>query len=90
MLLEGAARYAGLLLAPAEGFGQAFFCPSGQKKRFLYYFGPHFCDFLKKIKHAIFFFFLSSNFKKIQKKYFFVEKTAKKNSKHIPKNLKKP
>ena len=29
LLLQGdTARYAGLLLAPAEGFGQGFFCPS--------------------------------------------------------------
>ena len=35
-LLEGTARYAGLLLAPAEGFGRArgFFCPSGKKRAF--------------------------------------------------------
>ena len=28
------ARYAGLLLAPAEGFGQGFFCPSGKKSAY--------------------------------------------------------
>ena len=28
----GTARYAGLLLAPAESFGQGFFCPSAKKK----------------------------------------------------------
>ena len=40
--LEGAARYAGLLLAPAEGFGlrprpsaNSFFCPSGKKNLFM-------------------------------------------------------
>ena len=27
--LEGTTRYAGLLLGPAEGFGQGFFCLSG-------------------------------------------------------------
>ena len=34
MTLEDTARYAGLLLAPAEGFGggPGFFCPSGKKK----------------------------------------------------------
>ena len=32
LLLEGTARYAGLLLAPAEGFGRGFFCPSGKKR----------------------------------------------------------
>ena len=31
--LEGAALYAGLLLAPAEGFGQGVFLPFGQKKK---------------------------------------------------------
>ena len=33
-VLEGTARYAGFLLAPAEGSGrgQGFLCPSGQKK----------------------------------------------------------
>ena len=32
-VLEDTARYVGLLLAPAEGFGggQGFFCPSGKK-----------------------------------------------------------
>ena len=42
LLLEGAARYAGLLLAPAEGFGlrprpsaDSFFCPSGKKNLFM-------------------------------------------------------
>ena len=37
-LLEGAARYAGLLLAPAEGCGLRpipFFCPSGKKNLFM-------------------------------------------------------
>ena len=35
--LEGAARYAGLLLAPVEGFGRGrFFCPSGKQKRAFY------------------------------------------------------
>ena len=32
--LEGTARYAGLLLAPAEGFGRDFFCPSGKERAF--------------------------------------------------------
>ena len=31
-LLEGVARYAGQLLAPADGFDQGFFCPSSKKK----------------------------------------------------------
>ena len=29
--LEDTARYTGLLLAPAEGFGHGLFCPSGKK-----------------------------------------------------------
>ena len=34
--LEGTARYAGLLLAPVDGFdrGQGFFCPSDKKRAF--------------------------------------------------------
>ena len=39
-LLEGAARYAGLLLAPAEGFGQGLFF-AGKKKRFFISFVAH-------------------------------------------------
>ena len=40
--LEGTARYAGLLLAPAEGFGlrPRLFLPFGQKKSLLCCFGP--------------------------------------------------
>ena len=40
--LEDTARYAGLLLAPAEGFGlwPTLFLPFGQKKSFLCCFGP--------------------------------------------------
>ena len=30
--LEDTARYTGLLLALAEGFGQGFICPSGKKR----------------------------------------------------------
>ena len=42
LLLEGTARYAGLLLAPAEGFGlrPRLFWPFGQKKSLLCCFGP--------------------------------------------------
>ena len=43
--LEDTARYAGLLLAPAEGFGRGFFCPSG-KKRAYYAVLAHFWHFL--------------------------------------------
>ena len=34
MLLEDAARYAGLLLAPAEGFGQGFFALRAKKRAY--------------------------------------------------------
>ena len=46
-VLEGAAHYAGLLLAPAEGFGlrPRLFLPFGQKKSFLYYFGQNVGNF---------------------------------------------
>ena len=39
--LDGTARYAGLFLAPAEGFGlrPRLFLPFGQKKILLYCFG---------------------------------------------------
>ena len=42
VVLEDTANYAGLLLAPAEGFGirPRLFCPSGKKESLLYSFGP--------------------------------------------------
>ena len=43
--LEGAARYAGLLLAPAEGFGRGLLLPFGQKKIFLCLFWPKIGNF---------------------------------------------
>ena len=45
LILEDTARYAGLLLAPVEGFGRGFFCPSG-KKRAYYAVLAHFWQFL--------------------------------------------
>ena len=45
IVLEDTARYAGLLLAPPEGFGRGFFCPSG-KKRAYYAVLAHFWHFL--------------------------------------------
>ena len=44
VILEGAARCAGLLLAPAEGFGlrPRPILPFGQKKNFYVCFGPNF------------------------------------------------
>ena len=46
-LLEGTVRYAGLLLAPAEGCGirPRFFYPSGQKRAFYAVFDFFFCHF---------------------------------------------
>ena len=38
--LEDTAHYAGLLLVPAEGFGQAFFVPWGPKRSIMLFFGP--------------------------------------------------
>ena len=43
--LEDTARYTGLLIAPAEGFGQGFCCPSGKKKSY-YAVLAHFWQFL--------------------------------------------
>ena len=37
-ILQDTARYAGLLLAPVEGFGQGLFLPFGQKKELLMLF----------------------------------------------------
>ena len=36
--LEDTACYAGFQLAPAEGFSQALFCPSGKKELFMLLF----------------------------------------------------
>ena len=72
-LLEGTARYAGLLLAPAEGFGHCprFFCPWGNRRAFnavCAYFGP--------------FLVFSSNLHK-------VSKTVNKKNPKIPKTERK-
>ena len=40
--LEDTARYAGLILDPAEGFGPCFFCPSGKKRELIMLFWPIF------------------------------------------------
>ena len=63
------ARYAGLLLAPAEGFGRGIFCPSGKKRAF-YALMAHFWQFWCPVVTVLTF---TSNFernqqKKIQKK----------------------
>ena len=68
-ILEGTARYAGLLLATAEGFGrgQGFFCPSGKKRAFnavCVYFRP----FLVFSSNLVTFSSNLSNFEKNLKK----------------------
>ena len=50
-ILKGGARYAGLLLAPAEGFGQGLFVrPSAKKSAFNISFVPNFGHFWWKSK----------------------------------------
>ena len=44
--LEDTAHYAGLLLAPAKGFGLGFFCLSGKKESLLCCFGPFLAIFV--------------------------------------------
>ena len=64
-LLEGAAHYAGLLLAPAEGFGlwpMPFFCPTGNKKSFHVCFGPNFGNFWWSVVTSVTFSSYLSNF----------------------------
>ena len=43
--LEDTAPYADLLIAAVEGFGQGFFCPSGNKRAY-YAVSAHFRPFL--------------------------------------------
>ena len=67
-ILEGVARYAGLLLAPAEGFGRGRFLQFGQKKRAFYIcFGPDFGHFWWSVVTSVTFSSNLSNLKKIQK-----------------------
>ena len=70
--LEDTARYAGLLLAPAEGFGRHFFFPSGKKKSLLCCFGPFLAIFGVLVT-------FSSNISKNTKK----SKQIQKNSKNL-------
>ena len=79
--LEGTARYAGLLLAPVEGFGRGFFCPSS-KKRAYYAVLAHFWQFLCPVINLVTFSSNLSNFEKNPKN----PKKIQKN----PKNPKKP
>ena len=45
-VLEDTAGYAGLLLAPAEGFGRGLFCPWGKKKKIIITGLAHIWQFL--------------------------------------------
>ena len=72
MRIEGTARYAGLVLAPAEGFGRGFFFALWSKKElFLLVLGNFWCLVVTSVK-------FSSNYsnqknkkksKKIKKKF---------------------
>ena len=68
--LEDTARYAGLLLAPAQGFGRGrgFFCPSGKKKSFFMMFWPIFGNFWCPVVTVVTFISYLSNFEKNSKK----------------------
>ena len=82
-ILEDTACYAGLLLAPAEGFGlwPWLFQPFGQKKSFLCCFGPFLAIFWCPVVAVVTFSSNLSNFERNQKK--------RKHPKKIPKNPKK-
>ena len=73
--LEDTARYAGLLLTPAEGFGRGFFCPLGKKRAF--YAWPIFDNFWCPVVTMVTFSSNLSNFERNQIK----TKKSKKNSK---------
>ena len=64
--LEGTARNAGLLLAPAEGFGQGFFALQEKKELFTLFLpilGHFWCPVVTVVTLIVTF----SNFEKIQK-----------------------
>ena len=82
MTLEDTARYAGLLLAPAEGFGQGFFYPSGKKRAFML-FWPNFGNFWCSVVNVVTFSSNLNNFE-INKKM-----KRKKNEKKYKKKFKK-
>ena len=65
--LEGRARYAGLILAPAEGFGRGFFGPSGKKELFTL-FVPILGHFWCSVVTSVTFSSNLSNFEKNAKK----------------------
>ena len=79
MLLEDTARYAGLILAPAEGIGRRFFCPLG-KKDIIMLFWPIFGNFWCPVVTFVTFSSNSSNFErnpKNRKNLFFKSKKFK-------------
>ena len=78
--LEDTARYAGLLLAPAEGFGRGFFCPLGKKKAFFMLFWPIYGNFWCPVVTVVTFSSNLSNFERNQK-------NKKNPKKKIQKNL---
>ena len=82
--LEDTARYAGLLIAPAEGFGlwPRLICPSGKKKSFFLLFWPIFGNFWCPVVTVVTFSYNLSNFEKLNK----IQKKIQKN----PKNFKQP
>ena len=83
--LEDTARYAGLLLAPLEGRGRGFFCPSG-KKRAYYAVLSHFWQFLVSSSNLVTFSSNISNFERNHQN----QKNLKKNKKKIKNNEKNP
>ena len=83
LTLEDTARYAGLLLASAEGFGRGFFCPSGKKRAFyavLANFRLFWCSVVTSVT-------LSSNLSNFEKNPK-IPKNPKKSLKNPKKNLK--
>ena len=83
----GPLRYAGLLLAPAEGFGlrPSLFCPSGKKRAFMLFL-PNFGNFWCSVVTVVTFSSNLSNFERNKKKL----KKSKKNPKKNLNNSKNP
>ena len=78
--LDGTARYAGFLLAPAEDFGRRFFGPLGKKWVFFYavlaHFKPFWCSEVTLV-------ICSSNISNIKQKF------KKKKSQELKKKIQK-
>ena len=90
--LEDTARYAGLLPAPAEGFGlqPRLFLAFGQKKCFFMLFWPIFGDFWCPVVTMVTFSSNLSNFERNNKKKLKNPKKNPKKSKKIQINPKNP